>query len=1006
MAVGIVLVLLALCVSPTAAQGPGSPQRGAPPPTGTPAQTWTFGCTGQNQTFTVPSGVQSLGVHVRGGQGGTREHGGAGGLGGRVLGTIAVTAGQTLTVAVGCSGSNGGWGFATGGAGGKAASGAGPIVGYDGMGGGGASAVLAGGAPLVVAGGGGGGGGQGGAAAPTGYGGAGGVGDSPPGAGSNGVCGGNSTYCNGGQGGCGGCAAGQNGTAGGSFQQGQIGGPGGGGGGGGGYPSGGAGGASGGGYQGGGGGGAGASWAAPSVGSPVFVTGDQGGDGTVLLTTGQIGAQVFLCTGQPASFQVPGGVAQINIEAHGGRGGTADGNGDWSSGAGGFAGMVTAPAPVTPGQTITVTTGCAGDAPNWGFGNGSGGAGGDAPSPFAKDAHNGGGASMVAAGGTILVVAGGGGAGGGAGLNGDGGDGGDGGVNPQGGHNGDSILGGAGSGGCASCASGGNNGADGGNADFSTAGGGGGGGGGGFPGGGGGDNGHEGGGGGGGGGGGQSWALSSFATYATSPRTGDGIVILTWMASPPPLVTSVTPSSGPAAGGTRVTFAGSGFSTTAGATQFSAANFQFSNVACSSTTLCTAVSPPVSVPAGSSVIGNTVTATVNGQDGENRALYFIWYGSPQLNTLSPTSGPAAGGTTVTLTGGTFPSSNGSPPGAVSVRFGPAPATGVSCSTDGGTCTATAPPSTGTVQVTITTPGGTSNGLSYTYMSGPPPPPPPPPLTVTTITPGYGSSTVGTPVTITGAGFSTTPGATIFGDGFDTALNFTNVVCPSTTRCTAIAPARSTNLSGGSYGFTVVASVGGKSSSQSTGPWFMYYFTPVLTSLSPQSGDTGTTVTLTGQTFPSPAMGYPGTVSVSFGGYAATTVTCPSTTTCVAVAPDGWDLWGTVQVTITTPGGTSGSVPFQYPSLGVSPDVVQQLTALEAAVSGLGLGNSLNLLVRQTRAQVKAGRPLAACGLLRSFVALTQAYGRARLIPAARAQQLVADADRIRTALGCGNAAPP
>ena len=69
-----------------------------------------------------------------------------------------------------------------------------------------------------------------------------------------------------------------------------------------------------------------------------------------------------------------------------------------------------------------------------------------------------------------------------------------------------------------------------------------------------------------------------------------------------------------------------------------------------------------------------------------------------MTTISPTSGTKAGGTSVTITGSGF--SN-----ATAVDFG-----GVSAvmTVDSGTeITATSPPGTGTVQVTVITPGGTS-----------------------------------------------------------------------------------------------------------------------------------------------------------------------------------------------------------------------------------------------------------------------------------------------------------
>jgi IPT/TIG domain len=78
--------------------------------------------------------------------------------------------------------------------------------------------------------------------------------------------------------------------------------------------------------------------------------------------------------------------------------------------------------------------------------------------------------------------------------------------------------------------------------------------------------------------------------------------------------------------------------------------------------------------------------------------------------ISPASGTTAGGTTVTITGNGFT-------GATGVHFGTAAATGVTI--DSRTqITATSPPGTGTVDITVITPAGTSavtTADQYTYF---------------------------------------------------------------------------------------------------------------------------------------------------------------------------------------------------------------------------------------------------------------------------------------------------
>jgi hypothetical protein len=79
----------------------------------------------------------------------------------------------------------------------------------------------------------------------------------------------------------------------------------------------------------------------------------------------------------------------------------------------------------------------------------------------------------------------------------------------------------------------------------------------------------------------------------------------------------------------------------------------------------------------------------------------------RVDRVTPASAPAAGGTTVTVYGGRFA-------GATAVTFGGVPATSFTV-VNGGTIAAVAPAGVaGTVQVTVTTPAGTSAGAAFTY----------------------------------------------------------------------------------------------------------------------------------------------------------------------------------------------------------------------------------------------------------------------------------------------------
>ena len=114
--------------------------------------TFTFSYTGGAQTWTVPAGTTSVTFDVRGAQGKNVVYSGCEALGGRVVGTLTVTSGTTLTIYVGGAATSNIGGYNGGGNGGNA----------NGGGGGGASDIRNGSTKLVVAGGAGGTGNNGG----------------------------------------------------------------------------------------------------------------------------------------------------------------------------------------------------------------------------------------------------------------------------------------------------------------------------------------------------------------------------------------------------------------------------------------------------------------------------------------------------------------------------------------------------------------------------------------------------------------------------------------------------------------------------------------------------------------------------------------------------------------------------------------------------------------------------------------------------------------------------
>jgi hypothetical protein len=272
-------------------------------------------------------------------------------------------------------------------------------------------------------------------------------------------------------------------------------------------------------------------------------------------------------------------------------------------------------------------------------------------------------------------------------------------------------------------------------------------------------------------------------------------------------------------------------------------------------------------PAGTGTV--QVTATTVG--GTSNGLAYTYVAVPVLTSVTPNRGPISAGNTVTLTGTRLT-------GATTVRFGAIAAVSFMVVSDT-QITAVAPAGTGTVQVTATTIGGTSNGVSYTYVAAP---------TLTSITPNQGLAAGGNTVTLTGTGFT---GATAVTFRTTPATSFTVV---SDTQITAVVPGQAP----ASVAVTVTTPGG-----TSNGVIYIYLAAPTLASLSPNQGSVsgGKNVNIVGT-------GFTGATAVTFGSTPAASFTVISDTQIKAVTPPGN---GTVQVTVTGPGGTSNARPYTY-----------------------------------------------------------------------------------------------
>jgi IPT/TIG domain len=270
------------------------------------------------------------------------------------------------------------------------------------------------------------------------------------------------------------------------------------------------------------------------------------------------------------------------------------------------------------------------------------------------------------------------------------------------------------------------------------------------------------------------FAVDSDTTIiATSPADTPGAVPVTVVTpigtsngepftfiSPAPIISpnGLDPASGPTTGGTTVTLNGTGLF---GVTAVEFGDAMAPTVTVDSDTSITAVTPPQAA-------GPVQVTALNPSAGTSNVETFTFVAPSSAATLSPTSGPIAGGTTVTISGTDLA-------GATSVDFGPSPATVVS---DTGTeIVATTPPGAlGDAVVTVATPGGTASPGDFAYVAAP---------TIATtggIVADTGPTAGGTTVTITGTNFT---GATTVDFGATPASTFTVV---SDTTITATSPA--------------------------------------------------------------------------------------------------------------------------------------------------------------------------------------------------------------------------
>jgi hypothetical protein len=397
---------------------------------------------------------------------------------------------------------------------------------------------------------------------------------------------------------------------------------------------------------------------------------------------------------------------------------------------------------------------------------------------------------------------------------------------------------------------------------------------------------------------------------ATSTGPGDEYIYAVL-----PTVTGAAPGAGPPAGGNTVVVMGTGF---IGATDVFVDTHDISTEPCpgppsspcftvNSATQITVQNLPAHAPA-------TVDITVQtpaGTSAVSSADQYVYAFAPTVASVSPSYGPILGGGSVIVNG---------------TGFDPAGVPASSVSVGGTNITATCPASpcfavgsdtqltiesfpsglAGTVDITVTAVGGTSTTSSadrYTYV---------PPPTVTGVAPPTGPTGAGNTVAVTGTTFESAGQYTTTSVLVGTH-NITATPCPGTPTVPCFSVNSSTSITigdipphaVGTVDITVTTTEG--TSATSPADQYTYEPIPAVSVVSPNAGAAagGNAVSVTGTLFT-------GVTQVSVGSVTITTA-CPGTPTSPCFAflsatqinvedfPSGS---GNVDITVTTPGGTS------------------------------------------------------------------------------------------------------
>ena len=353
-------------------------------------------------------------------------------------------------------------------------------------------------------------------------------------------------------------------------------------------------------------------------------------------------------------------------------------------------------------------------------------------------------------------------------------------------------------------------------------------------------------------------------------------------AAPTVAVTTVTPSSGPLAGGTAITITGSGF---AEGVAVSIGGVDATDVKLVSATSITAVTGESKTEGAADVVVTNADASAG-----TKRNGFIYGSGISVTSVVPSSGPVEGGTTVTITGSGFVD-------RLTVSIGGFEATSVTVNEDGTAITATTARAErdGTYDVVVTNRDRTTSTLAngYTYGSGP---------SIASISPTSGPLRGETEVTITGSQF-----------GDVTEVSIAGVAASIQSVKDGVVTAITGEAATAGAGDVVLTTSEGVTGTLAGG--FTYGTAPTVDAIDPSSGPIGggTTVTITGTGFLDGATVTIKGVSASVEKVDASGKTITATTGAVGTA-------GVGSIVVTNPGGLASTLSEGFTYLAPAPTV--------------------------------------------------------------------------------------